>query len=321
MPSKGDTRSVETLSPDELAKRRRTKKASYIRRRIEAGDPVHDKQRAFLDAYDREVHGATGAAPVERPVLDPAHVAAPAVPPAPSDPPVPSAPVAAAAPAPAAPSSSPVVPAPAAPSPVLGPRTLPTGALAAPGRIVVVGGAGDWRAPYREAAKAGAVGRETACLKAAQLVNGLELQMVQALREVGVDPILDPDTAQHRAELVLAFDGWLPPSFQVTPEQSALVTGFSLMAQRLIHWRKIKEYTEAKKKKAATVTRLHSVPSEPVREPDAAPPVSSSPVREPDTAPIDEVPDHHKNGVKPREQREDDRKDQRPESPFKGPLS
>lgn len=87
-------------------------------------------------------------------------------------------------------------------------------------------------------------GRQAACVYLGQVWHGVLVQWADALREVDVRPLIEPD--ELAGALVLTLDQVLPAEVELTPEMFAAVGSSALLAQRFFHREKIAAARERK---------------------------------------------------------------------------
>jgi hypothetical protein len=100
---------------------------------------------------------------------------------------------------------------------------------------------------------------------AAKLWLGVLQAMADSLEEVGVKPAINP--ADLEGAIVLTCDQVLPAEIELTPEIVAVGGSSALLAQRMIHRKKIEEH---KARREADQRFRHAKPAQ--REPEPAPP-------------------------------------------------
>jgi hypothetical protein len=140
-----------------------------------------------------------------------------------------------------------------------------------------------WRTPYEEAAKGS--GREaTVLFFASRWLGGLKT-MSDAIKSVGGTPMVDVESDDVKAMLVLTVDEFLPAKVQLKPPHMAAFATTSLTVQVFMHRKEIaaeqqkvkarvdtrvaREAAVAKQKAAEENNRVSIVPPDPV--PDAPP--------------------------------------------------
>lgn len=148
---------------------------------------------------------------------------------------------------------------------------------------------GDWRRPYEEAAKG--AGREaTVLFFASRWLGGLKA-MSDSLKTVGVDPMVDVDSAELKGVLVLTVDDYLPAHIQVKPVHQAAFASSALLVQTFMHRKEIVAETkkakergdQRKNREAAEEAAKHAqehnrtVVEPPPEPPPPAPPVVPHP--------------------------------------------
>lgn len=237
------------------------RKANQIRSHLALGKRVKPELKKWLADFDRRgakaMAGIADDADAKADNATPAELADREAEASGGSPPVgPSAPPPAAAPPP-----TPFDDAPPPPPP---PRVNVNRPGAAPSVGTRMGrsGSAGWRGKYAMTDADGgefADGREAACVYLASLIHGANKQMATALREVGIEPVIDPD--KLASIYVLAMDDLLPPAFELTPAMMTVGSTSALTVQRFINRKKILDA-----KGGAPASRLEEIKRNSARE-------------------------------------------------------
>lgn len=114
-------------------------------------------------------------------------------------------------------------------------------------------GSDDWTKPYVEALKG--AGRETTVLFIAGHAMGILKGMSDAIKSVGVKPLIDIESNEYKAALVLTVHTYLPSSVVVKPEHILAFGGVVLTGQTFYHRKAITAEAQKQKDREAMAKR------------------------------------------------------------------